>query len=79
MTDTQTTTRNALDREIARDVFHLRILRALDEAAREVFDSPRFNLGAGATDRDLPRLFRAIDEQLDILAERYGVTWQEEV
>ena len=30
---------------------------------------------AGATDEDLPRLFKAIDAQVDVLAQRYHVLW----
>ena len=64
-----------LDLETVRDAFHLRVLEALDLAARETFNPARND--AGATDADLPRLFRAIDEQVSILADRYGVILRE--
>ena len=55
-----------------RDVFREKVLAALDAAARETFDPPRND--AGATDGDLPRLFKAIDKQIEILADRYNIT-----
>jgi hypothetical protein len=58
------------DREQVTDIFRQRVLEALDEAARETFDPPGNR--AGATDADLPRLFTAIDAQIDVLAERFG-------
>jgi len=64
-----------LDRDPIRDTFRQRVLEALDAAANETFGQ----LGlvhrndSGATDADLPRLFKALDEQVDVLAERYGV------
>ena len=61
-----------MNRDNTRDIFHLAVLAALDTAARETFNPPRN--APGASDIDLPRLFRAIDEQVDVLAKRYGVT-----
>ncbi len=52
------------------DIFHEEILTALDQAARRTFNPPRND--AGANDADLPRLFRAIDEQVRVLAARYN-------
>ncbi len=59
------------DRDYALEVFRNRVLSALDEAAREIFNPPRND--AGATDADLPRLFKAIDAQVEALADRYRV------
>jgi hypothetical protein len=58
-------------RDDARDVFRAALLLALDEAARSAFSAP--GRAPGASDADLPRLFRALDEQVETLAERYGI------
>ena len=58
-----------LDRETTLETFRDAVLRALDDAARQTFNPPRND--AGATDADLPRLFAAIDAQVEALAERY--------
>ena len=61
--------RTILNRDDTREVFRLAVLEALDQAARLTFDPARND--AGATDADLPRLFKAIDAQVEVLAERY--------
>lgn len=64
-----------LDREMIVEPFRQKVLAALDAAANETFGQ----LGlvhrndSGATDADLPRLFKALDAQIDVLAARYGV------
>jgi len=60
-----------LDRDATLDVFRDAILKALDEAARQTFEANPTPMGA--SDADLPRLFKALDEQVDVLANRYGV------
>jgi hypothetical protein len=62
-----------LNREAVRDVFRERLLMALDLAAREAFDPQDRTRAEGATDGDLPRLFSALDVQIETLAERYNV------
>lgn len=62
---------SVVNQEDAREVFRRKVLSALDEAAKEVFNPPRND--AGATDADLPRLFKAIDAQVECLADRYGI------
>lgn len=63
--------RTSVERGDIQEIFRDHVLKALDAAAREVFDPPRND--AGATDADLPRLFKAIDAQIETLAERYDV------
>jgi hypothetical protein len=60
------------DKETAREILRAAVLKALDEAANTIFGEPKAPLGVGATDADLPRLFRALDEQLDVLSERFN-------
>jgi hypothetical protein len=58
----------------ATEKFRDKVLEAMDEAAKEIF-APLTNHqkgGIGATDEDLPRLFRMLDTQLEILVKRYG-------
>jgi hypothetical protein len=54
--------------EDIRDCFRERLLEALDHAAREAFGASG---EAGATDTDLPRLFAALDIQIDLLVKRH--------
>lgn len=63
-----------LDRETIIETFRLCVLAALDTAANETFGAAGLvhRNDSGATDADLPRLFKAIDAQVDVLAERYG-------
>ena len=60
-----------LDRESTIETFRQMVLEALDRAAHETFKPSRND--AGATDADLPRLFKAIDAQVEALADRYDV------
>lgn len=53
------------DRDEALEIFRTMVLEALDQAAQSVFGKD------GAIDADLPRLFKAIDEQVDVLSQRY--------
>lgn len=57
------------DKTLAIETFRLAVLAALDEASIEVFGH---NLGA--TDADLPKLFPAIDAQVQRLADRLDHT-----
>lgn len=57
-------------REDAIELFRAKVLEAMDEAAREIFDPSRND--AGASDADLPHLFSTLDAQVDRLAKRYG-------
>ena len=52
-----------------RDTFRAQLLVALDKAARKTIGAKCY----GANDQDLPRLFRALDEQIRVLANRYNV------
>ena len=65
-----------INRERVQEEFRAAVLSALDTAARATFNPPRND--AGASDADLPRLFKAIDAQIEALADRYDfalVTW----
>jgi len=62
------------DRDEAQTIFRNKVLEAMDAAAWEIFGASIKTNCAGATDADLPRIFPALDEQLDRLAERYGHT-----
>jgi hypothetical protein len=59
--------------EDIRDCFRERLLEALDHAAREAFGASG---EAGATDTDLPRLFAALDIQVDLLVKRHRLLKQ---
>jgi hypothetical protein len=65
-------TRKTAYRDDVRDTFRAAVLEALDKAAHEWFSPPRND--AGANDSDLPRLFASIDNHVETLASRYGVT-----
>jgi hypothetical protein len=75
-----------LSRDEAVELIRERVLATLDEAALELFgdtDKGRELLGAGkkvlgATDGDLSHLFPVLDRQVDLLAERFGVTLLDE-
>jgi hypothetical protein len=57
------------------EAFRLAILKALDETAAEIFEGFKSlpKRAQGATDAELPELFRAIDAQTNRLCGRYGV------
>ena len=57
------------DKDLATEIFRNAVLEAMDTAAAEIFGH---HAKLGATDGDLPRLFKAIDAQLDVLSERFG-------
>lgn len=61
-----------MNRDDTRDIFHMIVLEAFDKAANQTFKPLRND--SGATDDDLPRLFKAIDKQVEVLAKRYGIT-----
>ncbi len=61
-----------MNRDDILELFRAEVLLALDKAANQTFKPPRND--SGASGRDLPRLFKAIDEHVETLAERYGVT-----
>ena len=63
--------RNMCSQDV-RDVFRKNVLKAFDESARDQFNAPGHS--PGATDGDLPRLFKTIDKQVEILANRNHVT-----
>lgn len=64
-----------MNRDYVQAVFRAKVLEALDAAANETFKPARND--SGAADADLPRLFKAIDEQVEVLAKRYGVTLED--
>jgi hypothetical protein len=51
-----------------RELFRDRLLEALDAATEEAFG---VSGNGGATDNDLPRLFAALDVQIDLLIKRH--------
>lgn len=64
--------------ETVTERFRVAVLAALDEAAIETFgELPLYQhvarQGSGAYDADLPRLFAAIDAQVEVLVDRYDV------
>jgi hypothetical protein len=65
----------ALDKDTIQDAFRDRLLTALDEIARDVFfHVPKAQRNdAGASDADLPELFKSIDAQVERLCARYDV------
>jgi hypothetical protein len=69
-----------LDRDTTLEPFRQAVLEALDKTAREVF--AHFPLAArndtGATDADLPELFKGIDAQVERLCQRYNAIMVEE-
>lgn len=67
-----------LDRDTVRGIFRSHLLVALDAAAREVFQVTHNEHDPGGTDADLPRLFKALDFQIEVLAERYNVALTDE-
>jgi hypothetical protein len=54
-----------------REAFRLAVLDALDTTARRALHADGVH-APGASDGDLPALFRAIDAHADILTARYG-------
>jgi hypothetical protein len=61
------------DRETVQDVFRNNVLRALDQSVDECFGSVGRN-DRGAADVDLPRLFEALDTQIDVVCKRFNIT-----
>ena len=66
------------DRDATQNAFRDAVLKAFDEIARELFGNaiPAKYPGDGATDADLPRLFKAVYAQVDVLAQRFGIEWE---
>ena len=64
-----------MNREAARETFRAHILAAMDEVGAAMFgELPTCGAHSqGATDADLPELFKGLDAQLDRLCERYNV------
>lgn len=64
-----------LNRNNTREAFRQAVLAAMDDAAQSLFGHlPACGSHSqGATDTDLPELFKGIDAQLDRLCERYEV------
>ena len=61
------------DRDHAREIFREHVLAALDKATAEAFGPYAAARHAGAIDGDLPRLFKAIDDQLAVIADRFRI------
>jgi|KBSMisStandDraft_5_1062788.scaffolds.fasta_scaffold1337887_2 hypothetical protein len=61
--------------EQVRDSFRAAVLAALDEAAKQYTG----NAASGWTDSDLPEFFRALDSQIERVAERHDIALLEEV
>ena len=60
------------DYETAQEIFRQRVLAAMDKAAWEILGRSITRNDCGSTDEDLPRLFPAIDEQLDVISKRFN-------
>jgi len=60
------------DKDTARDTFRNAVLEAMDKAAWQIFGQSITRNDCGATDADLPRLFKCLDEQLDIISGRFN-------
>ncbi|TIT80115.1 MAG: hypothetical protein E5W57_04080 [Mesorhizobium sp.] len=62
------------DKDTAKEILRNAVLNALDAAAKEIFGerAAGHKGGVGAMDEDLPRLFPAIDQQLDVLSTRFN-------
>jgi hypothetical protein len=63
-----------LTREAAREAFRQAAIDALDQEARFLFSTSARD--AGATDEDLPALFRAIDALFDKTSARHAATYK---
>lgn len=70
--------RTYLNRETVTETFRQAVLAALDETAATVFRRATGVHDAGASDADLPSLFKAIDEQVTRLGVKYSVDWEED-
>lgn len=68
----------AISRENTQETFRDHLLAALDKAAWRVFGYTNSIKDAGATDRDLPELFKALDIHLDKVAARHDCCLVEE-
>lgn len=67
-----------LNRDDVIENFRDAVLFALDQCAAETFRGAKLPAQPGATDAELPALFKAIDDQAEALAARYGVELVEE-
>lgn len=59
-----------------RDAMRQAVLDSLDKWARDRFAARQFvqdHAGAGWQDKDLPRLFAALDSHFDICLARFGI------
>lgn len=63
----------SMDKETVTDTFREEVLQGLDTAARRCFADFKLNRSPGATDGDLPQLFRALDEQIARICARLDV------
>lgn len=64
-----------LNRDRVLKTFRDHVLNAFDQAAHQTFKPGRND--AGSIDADLPRLFKAIDDQVEVLALRYHAHWRD--
>lgn len=55
--------------EEAKELFREDVLLGMDAAVKRILKS---GIYIGSTNSDLPRLFKAIDEQFEIVMKRYG-------
>lgn len=58
-----------LNRDKVMEIFRTTLLAALDEAAGDAF----LQEAGGWQDQDLPRLFKALDAQIEALCERHEI------
>lgn len=60
------------DLDTAQEILRNAVLDAMDTAANRIFGTSIKTNCAGAMDKDLPKLFAAIDVQLETLSARYN-------
>lgn len=64
-------------KESTRDAYRDAVLAALDETSVSLFTRAHGVHDAGASDADLPELFRAIDAHTQRLVDRFGADYPE--
>ena len=60
-----------LNKDKAEEIFRRLVLEAMDAAAYEIFKEHITFTPSGATDADLPAIFKLLDQQLERLAARF--------
>ena len=68
----------AISKESTQEIFRSHLLEALDNAASKAFGYDQKITGPGATDAELPELFKTLDVHLEKVAARHGCCLVEE-